>query len=193
MRNEGTKLDPEELMHLAMHAENHEQAIGYLKQLLEISTDNAKAYYMLGAIHAQIGMYDRAAEEMTKAVELEPELFTAHFQLGLLHVTSGRVPEAEQAWSPLDKLGESNPLYLFKRGILHLVEDKFKQCIEDLNKGIALNSQNEALNNDMRKIISQAEELYNKPTNTTEQNQERKDGNHHILLSAYQNDNETEH
>ncbi|MEW8228417.1 MAG: tetratricopeptide repeat protein, partial [Candidatus Thiodiazotropha endolucinida] len=87
MRNESTKLDSDELMHLAMHAENHEQAIDYLKRVLEISEDNGKAYYLLGAIHAEIGMYDRATEEMTRAVELEPDLPTAHFQLGLLHVT----------------------------------------------------------------------------------------------------------
>ncbi|MES9989047.1 MAG: tetratricopeptide repeat protein [Candidatus Thiodiazotropha endolucinida] len=194
MRNESAKLDSDELMHLAIHAENHEQAIDYLKRVLEISEDNGKAYYLLGAIHAEIGMYDRATEEMTRAVELEPDLPTAHFQLGLLYITSGRVDEAERAWSPLDKLEESDPLFLFKRGMLHLVKDEFNACIADLNQGIALNGQNDALNNDMRKIINKAEQIRS-PSLPSEQDKEqsRSDGGRHILLSAYQRDDETEH
>ncbi|MCG7977020.1 MAG: tetratricopeptide repeat protein [gamma proteobacterium symbiont of Clathrolucina costata] len=195
MRNESTKLDSDELMHLAMHADNHELAIDYLKRVLEISEDNGKAYYLLGAIHAEIGMYDRATEEMTRAVELEPDLPTAHFQLGLLHITSARVEEAEYAWRPLDKLGESDPLFLFKRGMLHLVKDEFNACIADLNQGIALNSQNDALNNDMRKIIHKAEQIQSPSSSPTELNKEqsKSDGGRHILLSAYQRDDETEH
>ncbi|MES9977371.1 MAG: tetratricopeptide repeat protein, partial [Candidatus Thiodiazotropha sp. 6PLUC5] len=140
--NEKIKLDCEELMHLAMQAmqsNNNEQAIEYLKRVLEISDDNGKAYYLLGAVHAEIGMYERAAIEMARAIELEPDLATANFQLGLLHITSGRVTEAEQVWSRLDELGESNPLFLFKRGMLHLANDEFDACIEDLHRGFAFN------------------------------------------------------
>ncbi|WP_316364189.1 tetratricopeptide repeat protein [Candidatus Thiodiazotropha sp. CDECU1] len=195
MRNESEKLDSEELMHLAMHAENHEQAISYLKRVLEMSDDNGKAYYLLGAIHAEIGMYERATEEMTRAVELEPDLPTAHFQLGLLHITSGRVTEAENAWRSLDELGDTDPLFLFKRGMLHLVNDEFDDCIKDLNQGIALNSQNEALNNDMRKVISKAEQVIKpaSPSSELDKEESGSDGGHHILLAAYQRDDDTEH
>lgn len=195
MKEEGTMLDSEELMHLAIHADNPEQAIDYLKRVLELSGDNSKAYYLLGATHAQIGMYDRAILEMSKAVELDPELSTAHFQLGLLYVTSGRVEEADQAWSALDDLGETNPLYLFKRGMLHLVKDEFDACIEDLKKGIASNQINEALNIDMQKIIVKAEEARNSTSNTPEATSTamKSDGGQHILLSAYKSNDETEH
>lgn len=179
----------------AMQTNSNEQAIDYLKRLLEISDDNGKAYYLLGAVHAQIGMYERAAVEMAKAVELDSDLPTAHFQLGLLHITSGRVEEAEQAWQALDKLGESDPLFHFKCGMLHLVNDEFDACIEDLNQGIALNNLNEALNNDMRKIINGAEQARDKPMSPSVPDQEQggNDGGRHILLSAYQRDDETEH
>jgi Flp pilus assembly protein TadD len=195
MRNENAKLDSEELMHLAMVAENHEQAIAYLKRVLELSQDNGKAYYLLGAIHAEIGMYDRAIEEMTRAVDLEPDLPTAHFQLGLLYITSGRVEEAENAWRPIDDLGESNPLFLFKRGILHLANDEFDACIADLNLGISQNNLNEALNDDMYKIITKAEQAQSSSLSSSKLNgeQPRSDGGHHILLSAYQKDDDIEH
>ncbi len=149
-------LDDDELLHLALRASNenrHEEAISYLKRAIGVSPNNAKAHYMLGAEHAEIGLYDRAAEEMAKAILLDPTLVTAQFQLGLLHITSARVKEAEETWKPLDKLGENNPFYLFKTGMLHLARDEFEACIQALEKGIKLNQQNVALNNDMRKVL----------------------------------------
>ncbi|HEX9810946.1 MAG TPA: tetratricopeptide repeat protein, partial [Burkholderiales bacterium] len=124
-------LDDEELLHLALNASSenrHEEAISYLKQALNLAPANAKAHYMLGAEHAQIGLYDRATEEMAAAVKLDPDLVTAHFQLGLLHITSGRAKEAEDAWKPLDRLDREHPLHLFKTGLLHLARDEFAEC-----------------------------------------------------------------
>jgi tetratricopeptide (TPR) repeat protein len=159
-----TKLDVDELMHLALHSANKnepEKAIAHLKDLLDILPKNGKAYYLLGALHAEIGMYERAIEEMTKAVELDPNIPTAHFQLGLLYITSGRVEEAKKAWKPLDASGEKDPLFLFKRGMLSLAQDDFAACIADLRMGISLNKTNPNLNNDMQRIIVSAEQALN--------------------------------
>jgi tetratricopeptide (TPR) repeat protein len=186
------KLDDSELLHLAIRAskENrHEDAIGLLKQALEIAPGNAKAHYMLGAEHAEIGMYDRAADEMAKATELDPSLVTAHFQLGLLHITSARVDHAQKAWEPLDELGAEHPLYLFKTGLLHLAHDEFDECVQMLEKGISLNNANEALNNDMRRILSDASARSTKGTSSdkaTEAGAKPKaQYPKHVLLSAY--------
>lgn len=200
MTGQSAALDAEELMHLALHATQQnqpEQAITHLKHLLEVAPDNGKAFYLLGALHAEIGLYERAIEEMSKAVELEPDLPTAHFQLGLLYATSGLVEEAEQAWQPLDALGENEPLFLFKRGMLHLVRDEFQFCIDDLKKGIELNTLNEDLNNDMRRVAASAEGALHAqgaaagmpPAEDTPKNA----GGRHILLSAYQRDDDTTH
>lgn len=188
MRDSTPNLDVDELMHLALHATNHDQpgqAVEYLKRVVELDPDHGKAYYLLGALHAEIGLYDRAVEEMSRAVELEPDLPTAHFQLGLLHATSGRVAEAETAWRPLDALGENDPLFLFKRGMLHLLNDRFAECIEDLTRGISLNTMNEALNNDMQRIVAEAEKARGGPGGPQEE-PPQDSGGHHVLLSAYQ-------
>jgi tetratricopeptide (TPR) repeat protein len=150
------RLDAEELLQLALRASGesgHEESITYLKRALALKPDEGRLHYMLAAEHAQMGLHDRAAEEMAKAVELDPSLVTAHFQLGLLHITSGRVEKAEAAWQPLDKLGKDNFLHLFKTGMLHLVRDEFKESETCLERGIKANNFNEALNNDMRKIL----------------------------------------
>jgi len=159
------RLDAEELLQLALRAsqENHsEEAISYLKRAIAAKPDEGRLHYMLAAEHAQIGLYDRAAEGMAKAVELDPSLVTAYFQLGLLHITSGRVAEAEATWRPLDKLGPQHFLHLFKTGMLHLVRDEFKECETCLERGIKANNFNEALNVDMRRILGEVRERLGK-------------------------------
>jgi tetratricopeptide (TPR) repeat protein len=182
------RLDAEELLHLALKAsgENgHEESITYLKRALELKPNEGRLHYMLAAEHAQMGLYDRAAQEMTKAVELDPSLVTAHFQLGLLHVTSGRVEEAEAAWRPLDKLGEGHFLRLFKSGMLHLVRDEFKESAECLEKGIQANTFNEALNNDMRKVLRDVQERLGKQPDTASDSTVRPLPTAGRVLSAY--------
>lgn len=153
-------LDTDELMHLALRANEQadtEKTIGYLKQVLSAEPENGMALYLLGAQHAQMKMYGRAIAEMEQAIEVEPNIpATAHFQLGLLYLTSGAVPESLRAWLPLDQLGENDALFLFKRGLVHLIQDEFPECIENLEKGIAVNVLYPALSIDMQKFADKA-------------------------------------
>lgn len=186
-----TALNADELMHLALHATQHDtpdKAIAHLKRLLEIQPENGKAHYLLGALHAEIGMHDQAAGEMAHALELEPNLPTARFQLGLLHLTSGKVAEAEAVWKGLDILGEKDPLFLFKEGMLHLVRDDFESCVKALRAGIELNTLNEDLNNDMRRVVQDAEHaMARQPAIANGEPDDGTSGNgQHMLLSLYE-------
>ena len=185
------ELDSDELLHLALLASkqnNHEESISLLKRAQTKAPKEGKIYYLLGAEHAQIGLYDRAAEEMTKAVALDPQLHTASFQLGLLHITSGRIDAATQAWQPLDALGDENPLFLFKTGMLHLVRDEFEQCANLIKKGIKLNNSNESLNHDMQRVLADVEKHLSITQAGTGKSPATKPGEgttKHVLLSAY--------
>ena len=189
-------MDTEELMHLALRAtekDEPEQAIAYLKRLLENAPENANANYLLAALHAQIGMYDRATFEMARAVELNPDLHAAQFQLGLLHLTSGRLDEAVSAWQALDILGENHPFYLFKTGLIHLAHDEFNDSVIYLRRGLAANTINPSLNKDMRKVLGEAEAaLSNNTENSIQMDQPEPEqtGEHHVLLSSYQQDDD---
>src|SRR5690349_6651155 len=82
------QLDAEELLHLALQAmeqERYEDAMSRLKRGLVLEPRNGLMHHLLGAIYAQLGMIDRAVEEMTQAVTFAPEMHIARFQLGLLH------------------------------------------------------------------------------------------------------------
>ena len=182
------RLDADELLQLALKASgeaSHEQSITYLKRALDLKPNEGRLHYMLAAEHAQMGLYDRAAEEMAKAVELDPSLVTAHFQLGLLHITSGRVEQAEAAWRPLDKLGEDHFLHLFKAGMLHLVRDEFKESASCLERGIKANTFNEPLNNDMRRVLGDVQERLGKLPQTAQDATVRPLPTAGRVLSAY--------
>jgi tetratricopeptide (TPR) repeat protein len=158
-----TRLDDDELLHLALHAmqgDRHEEAIDLLKRTIEAHPESARAHYLLGAEHARIGLYDRAVDEMAAAVRLDPRLAAARFQLGLLHLTSGRHQEAQSVWTPLDQLAANDPLRIFKSALSYLIRDERAQCIEALRHGIEVNKANQALNEDMRRLLADVEERW---------------------------------
>lgn len=154
-------LDADELLHLALKAMEEQrdaEAITLLKRGIAIAPEEGRMHYLLGAMHAQLGMYERAVVELQRAVELAPEIEMAHFQLGLLYLTSGDVDAARQSWAPLDGLDADHPLTLFTSGMLHLAAEDFDACVASLQRGIDLNHEHEALNRDMAKVIEAAEQ-----------------------------------
>ena len=159
MKKKRSTLDVDELLMLAVRAigkNDTKQAMDYVGRVVALAPENAQAYQLLGGLHASSGRFEQAAAALTRALDLDPRLSVARFQLGLLHLTSGRIPEATIVWDPLDTLGEDHPLHLFKRGMLHLIRDEFAQCVDDLERGISLNTESPALNKDMRNVIEKA-------------------------------------
>jgi len=155
------KLDESELLHLAMQAmrqDRHDEATRLLKRAHEDFPQSARVLHLLGAEHAQMGLFDRAVAEMAEAIRLDPSLTAARFQLGLLYATSGRAVEAEATWQPLEQLSPEDPLRLFKSAMVHVLHDEFVQGIDYLKQGIAHNEINEALNVDMRRLLADLEQ-----------------------------------
>jgi tetratricopeptide (TPR) repeat protein len=124
-----------------------------------VSSDplNADLRYLLGAELASSGEPEQAVVEISTALRLKPSLHAARFQLGLLYLTMARVPECFSAWQPLDSAEDQPCLKLFKDGMQALIRDDFRQCIDLLNRGIALNTTNAPLNRDMQMIIGKAQ------------------------------------
>ncbi|MCH2172725.1 tetratricopeptide repeat protein [Myxococcota bacterium] len=152
-------LDAEELRHLAelaIQREDPEAALTTLKRLLQLEPEDGQALYLLGAVHAGLGMHARAIDEISRAIELLPDIPIARFQLGLLYVLENQAAEATEVWKSLDVLGDGDPLFLFKRGIEHYLEDRVDECIADLERGLELNVDNEGLSNDIQNILTEA-------------------------------------
>ncbi len=189
-------LDAEELMHLAMRAmdaEKSEDAITYLKRAIALAPNDGRLHFLLGSLHAEIGLDERAIAELGRAVQLAPELHTAHFQLGTLLLKRGEVARANEAWRPLDVLDRNHPLYLFKSALSRLGDGDYAGCIAELKQGIARNDENEFLNVEMREVLAKTEALLAAEAqsahggNSAGAAAKRDDeAAHHVLLAGYQ-------
>lgn len=178
-------LDSEEYLFLTTHyteKEDYAQALKIAKEGSSAYPDDSKLSYILGALHAQIGMYDQAKAEMQTAVERNPELTTAHFQLGLLHLTSGDIAKAEQAWQAINDLSPNHPLQLFRSGMLALVRDQFELCVENLEQGIQSNLELPTLSQDMQKVIDSVKAQQGDRTESVDS---KKSSNARFILSNY--------
>lgn len=147
-------------MHLALRAldaDRSEEAITFLKRALVLAPNDGRLHFLLGAVHAEIGLDERAIAELSRAVELAPELLTAHFQLGTLFLKRGDVDRAAQAWRPLDALDRSHPLAMFKSALTCLAEGDYTQCIAQLRQGLAGDELNDAIHSEMREVLARAE------------------------------------
>ena len=149
-------LDSDELLHLALvasQAQRHDHAIALLKQAWQRSPDNARVVYCLGAEHAQIGMYERAIDELSHAVELDPSLDTARLQLGMLCLTCGMSERGIGELRPLTACDEDNCCHHFASALIALAEDRAADSMAALETGLALPAVNQALMEDMGRLL----------------------------------------
>ena len=174
-------LDGEELLHFALAAMeqgNEAEAMGFLKRAVALGTSDGKPYFLLAAIHGQLGMHRRAIGELSEAVLRSPDLYAAHFQLGLMHMIVGELDDARDAWAALDALGPEESLRLFKQGLEKLMDDDVENAIATLERGIEA-SDDDGLNDDMRGIIRKAEETLAAGAQAKEAEGQ------HVLLAPY--------
>lgn len=179
-------LTQEELLHLAIESVrrgDHGSAISYLKDGVVRFSEDAKLAYLLGAEYAQIALYDKAEQEMERALQLDPELVTTSFQLGLLQLSQGKLDAAKTTWQRLDKLPTEHALQLFKSGLLQLAEDQYAQARSLLQQGISANTFSPELNLDMENVLASM------PTGDGADNIRPLAPAEHVWLSAYRSEN----
>lgn len=80
---------------LAYDDGNLEEALGLLKQALELYPEHTEALYYLGLIYLKQDKLDESLEALQKAYELEPKSPSVAFQLGVVHFNREEYDEAE--------------------------------------------------------------------------------------------------
>jgi len=133
--------------------------IALLDEALLEFPDDARLLFLHGSHLVGAGRLIEGHAAMARAVTLAPDFAIARFQLGLLHLTSGEANEALEAWARLDRLSDGHYLRHFVDGLRALIRDDFQATIAKLRAGIALNTENEPLNHDMRLLIDQCAPL----------------------------------
>ena len=152
-------LDSDKLFDLALQASqtnDTQKSIGIIKSALEQSPDDARMWYMLGTLYTNIGIYDKAVQNMEQALRVNPDYSIARFHLGLMQLMSGQQEAAEATWLPLNTLGETHYLRLFTSGLLKIASEDVEQGVELIRQGISANHLVESLNKDMETVIENA-------------------------------------
>lgn len=153
------QLSQQELLGLALDAfkrEDNGRALAYLKEAGAREDASSQVLFMLGSEYAQIGMVPEAKAVLHKALVAPPELPLARFQLGLLHLSTGEPDQARAVWQPLADLPTSSPnayLRRFAQGLLDASAESWDSARAALLEGMALNTENAALNKDMQGVL----------------------------------------
>jgi len=126
-----------------------------LDQLSLRYPEDPRLHFMRGSLLAGSGRSIEAHRALARAVELAPDFSLARYQLGFFELTSGEPQKALGTWGPLLAEPEGSYLRKFVEGMAHLIRDEFEPAIALFDEGIALNSDNEPMNNDIRLLIAE--------------------------------------
>lgn len=121
--------------------------------------EDARLHFMLGSVYAGQVRPMEAHAAMTRAVELAPDFRLARYQLGFFELTSGEASRALSTWGPLLTAGADDYLRAFVEGMTFLIRDEFADAIRTFQRGIALNTENAPMNDDIRLLIDQISRL----------------------------------
>lgn len=174
MKNFLSPFDADETLKLAIHASEHgdtHSAIRYLTELLNIQPDHGAACYFLAMQYAEIGLFERAITTLQHAVEINPTFDIAQFQLGLLYLQTQQTLQAEQIFSGLSLSSHDPALTAFSLGYLALFKEQIPNAIHHFQEGIAVCS-NDALSNDIKRVIAQVENAALNPSIPKSSNQD---------------------
>ena len=130
-----------------------------IDRLLDRYQEDPRLHFMRGSVLAGLGRAIEAHSAMARAIEIAPGYALARYQLGFFELTSGEADRALSTWGPLFALGDDNYLRVFAEGMTHLIRDEFPAAIEKFQAGVALNRENEPMNNDIRLLIVECRKL----------------------------------
>ncbi|CAM2068811.1 Tetratricopeptide repeat protein [Sulfidibacter corallicola] len=128
--------DPGNLFLLAeafMDMEAYDLAMGELTKLLmckPIKRIEAEVYNALGYLWIKKGDPDRARQNLTQAIELEPELAVAYFNMGLLAQKEHNFPLAERHFKNAIAIDSQNMDAWVELGFLNIQQKKYDQAEE---------------------------------------------------------------
>lgn len=150
-------LDAKEYLHLAINAmgrDEHHAALNYIKEVLALEPKNAEALYLLGAEHAELGLYERAIEEIEQALLIDPKIEMARFQLGLLYLKVNQLDGAVSAFTYLAERSQVDSLVAYAAGLVALCKEDVPRAREKLALGLSGVNDNPALKKDMQELLN---------------------------------------
>jgi len=116
---------------------NREKMYSIYQKIAKKYPKEKQAYYVLGVFDREYGYFDKAVEELNKALELDPDYGEAHNDLGYTYLDMGNFENAIEHFKKYASLnpGDANPLdstaeAYFLMGRLDESISKYKEALE---------------------------------------------------------------
>jgi tetratricopeptide (TPR) repeat protein len=115
---------------------NHTLAIGLYSQVLSSAqlapAGRRTAYIGRGVAHGNIGEFEAAIADFTRAIALDPKLSDGYYDRALVESDVGRYAAALDDFAAVANAASSYPSYYYYRGYVHFENNDYDQAIADL-------------------------------------------------------------
>lgn len=126
-----------------------------LTRALEQFPYAAELHFLNGSELAERAEFDTAVSAFRQALVLNPDLHIARFQLAFLYLVNGEAEAAAILLQPLLQNDSADSyLLFFAKGCIAAIQDNISECKQWIERGIAANTQNHALNINMEKMLA---------------------------------------
>jgi TolA-binding protein len=127
-----------------MMEKNPGEAKSLLLKAIQLDPASLQGHFQLGSVYMKLKDYPRAIEMFQKVGELDPKYAAAFFNLGYLYAIKKEYPKSEEMY---DRVVILAPSYLdealFNLGMVQEKQGKRKQSIENLERALSVNPNNE--------------------------------------------------
>lgn len=115
-------------------------ALQLWNDFLEKSPKNEAAYRYRSDVYKRMKMYEEAAKDLSKAIELRPKYYYSYYKLAYLYKYNLRKKEgALMVWEDFIKRNPNNPQGYTYRAQLYRDMKQYDKAVEDYRRAIALN------------------------------------------------------
>jgi len=115
---------------------NHNAAIDLYTQVLLIPQlaprERRTVYIGRGVAHGNIGEFEAAIADFTRAIALDPNLSDAYYDRALVESDIGRYAAALSELAAIASAASNYPSYYYYRGYVHFENNDFDEAISDL-------------------------------------------------------------
>ena len=128
-------------------------------QMCRQETCNAQAWFLLGAIHGQLGAYDDAEVCCRRVIELEPGMPAAYYNLGVALLKQGKPQEAAVNFSRAVELNPGFAEAFHDLGNALQIQGLLDKAVENYQKAIALNPALAEVHHNLGRVFQQQRQI----------------------------------
>ena len=127
----------------AHQRDDFDDAIAYYDEIISTDPEDtsilAETYYNRGTAYSTIGEYDRAIEDLTKAIELRPNDPRAYYNRGGTYIDKQFYELAIKDFDKAIILSPDDANLYIARGVAHIEKHEYEFAASDFSRAIELN------------------------------------------------------